>query len=73
VWGEKFIPDRTSLVGLLGAVATPWLVWGILFYRLWRNSNDPVTRAVAWLLRGSVLELLIAVPAHVMVRRRHEC
>jgi hypothetical protein len=40
---------------------------------LCRNSTDPVTRAVAWLFRGSVLELLIAVPAHVIIRRRHDC
>ena len=73
VWGEKFIPDFHGLAPVLSAVAIPWLIWGILFYRLWRNSSDPATCAVAWLLRGSVLELLIAVPAHVMVRRRHEC
>lgn len=65
--------DYTVLFILIGGVAIPWLVWGVLFYRFWRNSSDPVTQAVAWLFRGSVLELLIAVPAHVIARRRHDC
>jgi hypothetical protein len=60
-------------VWILVAWAFLWLLWGILFYRLTRDSSDPITRAVSWLLRGSVLELLIAVPAHVVVRRRHDC
>lgn len=72
VWGEKFI-DWVGLAGLLSAFGIPWLVWGILFYRFCRDSSDPVTRLVAWLFRGSVLELLIAVPAHVIVRRRNDC
>jgi hypothetical protein len=65
--------DYAVLFILIAAVAVPWLVWGVLFYRFWRNSSDPVTRAVAWLFRGSVLELLIAVPVHVIVRRRQDC
>jgi hypothetical protein len=48
-------------------------LWGIVFFRFARDSEDPITRSVSLLLRGSVLELLIAVPAHVIVRRRHDC
>jgi len=73
VRGDKFLdlfPDSADALVVFGI---PWLVWAVLFYRLWKDSNDPVTRAVTWLLRGSVLELLIAVPAHVIVRRRHDC
>lgn len=76
VRGDKLmdgVPDSAAWFVLIGAFAIPWMVWGIVFYRLWRDSTDPVTNAVAWLFRGSVLELLIAVPAHVIVRRRHDC
>ena len=50
-----------------------WLLWAIVFYLYAQNVAQPVTRAVSWLLKGSVLELLIAVPCHVIVRRRHDC
>lgn len=50
-----------------------WLIWGIVFYWYARNSSSVVSRAVTWLLAGSVLELLIAVPCHVIVRRRNDC
>jgi len=53
--------------------AALWLFWGILFYFYFRNSSAVVTRLVSWLLRGSVLELLIAVPCHIIVRRRNLC
>ena len=63
----------TGAASLLIAWALLWVVWGIAFYRFSCESSDPITRAVSWLLRGSVLELLIAVPAHIIVRRRHDC
>lgn len=50
-----------------------WLLWGILFYFYFRDSSAIVTRLLSWLLKGSVLELLIAVPCHIIVRRRHDC
>lgn len=50
-----------------------WILWAVLFYLYARDSAAAVARAVSWLLKGSVLELLIAVPCHVIVRRRHDC
>ena len=50
-----------------------WLTWAVVFYLHLRGSPQPVSAAVAWLLKGSVMELLIAVPAHVVVRQRGDC
>ncbi len=53
--------------------ATSWIAWGIVFYRYCRGGSMTLERAVSWLLKGSVLELMIAVPAHVIVRSRGDC
>ena len=52
-----------------------WIGWGLVFYLACRrgDADAAVTRAVTWLLRGSVAELLVAVPTHVIVRRRDDC
>ena len=74
VYSDKFIdrfwPTETYVIV---AWAILWLLWGIVFLLFFRNSNVPTTRLVSWLLKGSVLELLIAVPCHVIVRRRSDC
>jgi hypothetical protein len=73
-YGDKFI-DRywLSAAQMFGVWAAIWLLWGIVFYLYFRNSTQAATRAVSWLIKGSVLELLIAVPSHVWVRRRGDC
>ena len=50
-----------------------WALWGGAFYAYSRGAPIRVANAVSWLLSASVLELLVAVPAHVMVRRKDEC
>jgi hypothetical protein len=72
VWGEDAFRGW-PVPALLLSFAIPWLVWGILFYRFCHNCSDPISRGLAWMFRGSVLELLIAVPAHIVMRRRHDC
>lgn len=67
--GERTITDAQ----FLGFACFLWLCWGFVFFAYLRNSSEVVTRIVSWLLRGSVLELLVAVPCHVIVRRRDDC
>jgi hypothetical protein len=60
---------------ILGLIAIFWMLWGIVFLRGSRD-DDPDSlsrRAVRWLVRGSILELLVAVPTHVVVRHRDDC
>lgn len=74
--GDKLlehISDNEATVLIFGLWAGLWLLWGIVFYLYFRNSSEWVTRMLSWLLKGSVLDLLIAVPCHVIVRRRHDC
>jgi hypothetical protein len=69
-------PDRGTLADRM-VVPTLWVsvagAWAIPFYLLWRNPTSVVARVTSWLLKGSVLELLVAVPSHVIVRRRTDC
>lgn len=67
---DKYFDTAAEVVGFW---LIAWLLWGVVFYWYARNSTEIVTRAVSWLLKGSVLELLIVVPCHVIVRRRHDC
>ena len=61
-----------------GAVAVGVLIWGawsVVFFRLSRNAtpSDVVSRQCRLLLQGSILELLIAVPTHIVARCRDYC
>ncbi|HYL63210.1 MAG TPA: hypothetical protein VE077_11375 [Candidatus Methylomirabilis sp.] len=69
VWDQIFDKDW-QVFSFWGGL---WLVWGVVFYLYLRNSSEAVTKAISWLLKGSVLELLIVVPCHIVVRRRHDC
>jgi len=71
-------PSPATLDYVLGTVTvftTLWLFWALVFYLFARNDdpNSLVKRATRWLLRGSILELLVAVPSHIIVRNRNDC
>jgi hypothetical protein len=52
-----------------------WAVWTVVFYRSGRGADarDVVTRQCRYLLKGSILELLVAVPTHIVARARDYC
>lgn len=71
--------EKSNLGGALLSPVTViplfWLVWGVIFYRSY-SSGDPrsfISTVTGWLLRGSILELLVAIPSHIISRQRHEC
>jgi len=52
-----------------------WGVWSVLFYRSSRGvePSDVISRQCRLMFRGSVLELLVAVPTHIVARSRDYC
>lgn len=61
------------LISLLFGVS--WLIWGVVFY-LWSRQLKPeslLDRIRRTVFRGSILELLVAVPTHVIARYRDYC
>lgn len=64
-----------TCISIFITVAVLWIIWAIVF-RSFARSDSPdalLKRCVRWLLRGSILELIVAVPSHVIVRRRDDC
>jgi len=78
IWPEQS-PSRSKAevpgwVGLV-IVGTLWCFWGMVFYRFF-NSTNPETftsKATRWLLGGSILEVIVAIPSHIISRQRGEC
>ena len=52
-----------------------WCIWLLIFFRMSKRgeATDFVTRQCRVLLKGSILELLIAVPTHLVARERNYC
>jgi hypothetical protein len=59
----------------IGGGMSIWAAWAVMFYRSSRTAAPPdvVSRQCRLLLRGSILELLIAVPTHIVARSRDYC
>src|SRR6266568_917308 len=67
--------DAAVWRGIASTIVLLWIIWGVVFYR-YARADDPqalTKRATRWLLRGSILELLVAVPSHIVVRHRNDC
>lgn len=73
----EFVMHQMDGYGLWIAVGVGGLAWGLwtlVFVLAGRSQpNDLVSYQCKYLFRGSVLELLIAVPTHVVVRHRNYC
>ncbi|MDD5136613.1 MAG: hypothetical protein PHX20_07535 [Candidatus Omnitrophica bacterium] len=59
----------------LSELVLGWMLWGLVFFR-WSRVLKPenlIEKQIRYLYKGSILELLIAVPTHVMVRSKDYC
>jgi hypothetical protein len=75
--GASWLGDdaRTVIFRLAAIVLGSWALWAtVLYWMTRRDAPIPAVQKVARaLLAGSVLELLIAIPTHIVVRGRTEC
>ncbi|TWU39350.1 hypothetical protein [Novipirellula artificiosorum] len=72
LWGP-FIENMSVAWTVIGIL---WLIWIGVFFVYWRGVDrmDSMTRMIRLLIKGSILELLVAVPVHVAVwDREKEC
>lgn len=75
IWGEDTSWDYIYNWPILVVPGVLWLLWGFLFYKNYSadNPNKFTSVVTRWLLKGSILELLVAIPSHVISRHREEC
>jgi hypothetical protein len=74
IFGDDSIEETAALLSLIFLLVN-WSVWSWLFRRFARNAEPRsyIRRLMKWLLRGTILELLVAVPSHIIVRHKDVC
>ena len=73
--GDRALENEWHRWALLASLVGLWGFWSVLFFRISGKQVPPdfVAALCQRLFRGSVLELLVAVPCHIIVRSRHYC
>ncbi len=72
LWGDDILESFKFPVLF---ILFTWALWAWVF-RGFAHATDPrayLRRLMKWLLAGSVLELLVAVPSHIVVRQKEVC
>lgn len=75
LWGETRHQEQIYGWSMIAIPTLFWCIWAFIFHR---NYSDKNTKAMIpnisrWLLRASILELLVAIPSHIIARQRDEC
>lgn len=76
--GETIVKDALSenvWWMAFAALLLMWALWGLIFWK-WSKVLEPrafIERQRRILYRSSILELLIAIPAHILARHRNYC
>jgi len=64
--------DTTQHFGVVWVVmAALWTFWGVVFYRHMRGRDrlTALQKVFRWLFAGTIIEMVFAVPAHVLILR----
>ena len=75
-WWEPIIDgDARTVSGLWLAMLLLWSLWAWIFFAYWRQGDryTQLGKMIRALVAGSLLEMLVAVPAHVWVMRQQKC
>jgi hypothetical protein len=69
------LTDPATIIAFVSPVGAVWIAWAITFgfYTVRGGRANFMTRLARSLIAGSILELLVAVPAHVLARTRGYC
>ncbi|MHC4232669.1 MAG: hypothetical protein ACYSO7_10710 [Planctomycetota bacterium] len=73
IWKDD--PNMIFFWVVIGILPLNWIGWSVAFC-LFSRSMEPesfIRRLMRWLIGGSILELLVAVPSHIIVRHRDVC
>jgi len=75
IWGDNMEDLLPSIFWILASIVGGWGIWAWIFYRFAHTDNgeDLLSRLLTWLIAGSIVELLVAIPCHIIVRHKNVC
>ncbi|NQU63636.1 MAG: hypothetical protein HQ517_05050 [SAR324 cluster bacterium] len=74
IFGDDILVDPFVWL-FVGFIIITWILWSYIFFRYAKKTQSVLfaRKGIGWLIKGSVLELLVAVPSHIIVRKRDDC